>query len=101
MWRNASFRNYADYAATGAFRTGVNELKSLAREHCCAIMCAEAVWWRCHRRIIADYLLTEGVPVAHIMGSGKIEPAAFTPGAERLEDGTIVYGLSPDAPQPS
>ncbi|MDQ6702845.1 MAG: DUF488 domain-containing protein, partial [Pseudomonadota bacterium] len=68
LWRVAAFRNYADYAATDAFRRGLDELRALARDDCCAIMCAEAVWWRCHRRIIADYLLAEGVPVAHIMG---------------------------------
>ncbi len=50
LWRVAAFRNYADYAATDAFRMGLNELRALARDNCCAIMCAEAVWWRCHRR---------------------------------------------------
>jgi uncharacterized protein (DUF488 family) len=54
-WRNESFRNYADYAATDAFSAGFEELRTLIRAHCCAIMCAEALWWRCHRRIIADY----------------------------------------------
>lgn len=62
LWRNASFRNYADYAETDAFRLGLEELKALGRDKCCGIMCAEAVWWRCHRRIIADYLLASGVP---------------------------------------
>jgi uncharacterized protein (DUF488 family) len=71
LWRVAAFRNYADYAATGAFRRGLDELRALARDNCCAIMCSEAVWWRCHRRIIADYLLAVGVPVAHIMGHNK------------------------------
>jgi uncharacterized protein (DUF488 family) len=55
FWDVAAVRNYADYAATNAFRTGLNELRALFRDNCCAIMCAEAVWWRCHRRIIADY----------------------------------------------
>jgi uncharacterized protein (DUF488 family) len=76
LWRVAAFRNYADYAATDAFRTGLDELRALARDNCCAIMCAEAVWWRCHRRIIADYLLADGVPVAHIVGPNKIDPEA-------------------------
>ena len=71
FWHVAAFRNYADYAATDAFRTGLNELRALSRDNCCAIMCAEAVWWRCHRRIIADYLLAQGVSVMHIMGSGR------------------------------
>jgi uncharacterized protein (DUF488 family) len=91
LWRNDSFRNYADFAATGVFRAGLDELTGLAREHCCAIMCAEAVWWRCHRRIIADYLLTEGIPVRHIMSPGKIDSAVLTPGARRQPDGTLVY----------
>jgi uncharacterized protein (DUF488 family) len=94
LWRNAAFRNYADYAATGAFRDGLGELGSLAGDHCCAVMCAEAVWWRCHRRIIADYLLMRGVAVAHIMGPDNIDPATFTPGAQPLPDGEIVYPAS-------
>jgi uncharacterized protein (DUF488 family) len=91
LWRNTSFRNYADYAETDAFRDGLRELRGLARQHRCAIMCAEAVWWRCHRRIIADYLLAEGVPVAHIMGLGRIDAAKLTPGASLQADGTLVY----------
>jgi uncharacterized protein (DUF488 family) len=91
LWRNEAFRNYADYAATGAFRAGLDELEALARDHRCAIMCAEAVWWRCHRRIIADYLLVEGVPVMHIMGPEKVDPATLTLGAQPLPDGTLVY----------
>jgi len=91
LWRVAAFRNYADYAATDAFRMGLDELRALARDNCCAIMCAEAVWWRCHRRIIADYLLAEGVPVAHIMGRNKIEPATLTPGVRSLPGGTLIY----------
>jgi uncharacterized protein (DUF488 family) len=94
FWRNDSFRNYADYAETQAFRDGLHDLRALAREHRCAIMCAEAVWWRCHRRIIADYLLAEGVPVAHIMAAGKVEPATLTPGAIARPDGTLVYPAS-------
>jgi uncharacterized protein (DUF488 family) len=68
-----------------------SELRALARDNCCAIMCAEAVWWRCHRRIIADYLLAEGIPVAHIMGHNKIDPAKLTPGVRSLPGGTLVY----------
>lgn len=90
-WRNAAFRNYADYAATDAFRAGLEELRALARRHRCAIMCAEALWWRCHRRIIADYLLAGGLPVMHLMKGGKVIAAQMTPGAQRLADGTLVY----------
>ena len=91
FWENQSFRNYADYAATPAFREGLAQLKAIGREQRCAIMCAEAVWWRCHRRIIADYLLSEGEHVFHIMGPDRIEAARLTPGAHRIEDGTLVY----------
>ena len=91
LWRNEAFRNYADYAMTDPFREGLAELRGLAEEQVCAVMCAEAVWWRCHRRLIADYLLTERVSVAHIMGPGKIEPARLTPGAQLRPDGTILY----------
>jgi uncharacterized protein (DUF488 family) len=91
LWRSDAFRNYADYAATGQFRSGLDQLIALARDHRCAIMCAEAVWWRCHRRIVADYLLVRGIRVAHIMGPGKTDPATLTPGAQPLADGTIRY----------
>jgi uncharacterized protein (DUF488 family) len=94
LWRNDAFRNYADYAATEQFQSGLDLLTELAQDHRCAIMCAEAVWWRCHRRIIADYLLMREIPVAHIMGSGKLDPATMTPGARLLADGTIRYSSS-------
>ena len=91
FWENASFRNYADYAATPEFREGMAELRDLGRAHTCAVMCAEAVWWRCHRRIIADHLLAGGQPVFHIMGPGKIEPARMNPAAVQEPDGTLVH----------
>ncbi len=97
LWRNEAFRNYADYALTPAFQAGLEELLALAEQHRPAIMCAEAVWWRCHRRIIADYLLARGVEVRHIMGPGKHDPAGLTPGATPQPDGGILYpaaGLS-------
>lgn len=97
MWRNDSFRNYADYAQTAAFREGLSELVNLSRDYVCAIMCAEAVWWRCHRRIISDYLLSRGIPVMHIMGLGKIEPATQTPGLRQLPDGGLVYPAAASA----
>ncbi|MGH7156446.1 MAG: DUF488 family protein, partial [Acetobacteraceae bacterium] len=94
FWENASFRNYADYAATSPFRAGLEELRSLAEQQRPAIMCAEAVWWRCHRRIITDYLLIGGDEVYHIMGHGRIEPARLTPGAVPQPDGTVIYPAS-------
>jgi len=91
FWRVAAFRDYADYAETAAFRAGLDQLLGLVREQRCAIMCAEAVWWRCHRRIITDYVLTRGVPVQHIMGLGKLVPGTITPGAIELPDGSLRY----------
>jgi uncharacterized protein (DUF488 family) len=96
MWRNAAFRNYADYSASQPFRAGLDELEALARDHCCAVMCAEAVWWRCHRRIVTDYLLADGISVAHIMGQDKIQPATPTPGVRLLADRTLVYQAAQD-----
>jgi uncharacterized protein (DUF488 family) len=89
-WTNQSFHNYADYALSAEFGEALHQLIAVAAEQPTAIMCSEAVWWRCHRRIIADYLLAAGVPVFHLMGGGRIEPATLTPGAEE-RDGHLVY----------
>lgn len=97
FWQVLAFRNYADYASTDVFHAGLEELKALARDHRCAIMCAEAVWWRCHRRIIADYLLAEGFAVEHVMGLGKVDPAKLTPGAQILSTGRLVYPAAENA----
>jgi uncharacterized protein (DUF488 family) len=91
LWQNEAFQAYADYALTAPFRVALDELRRLAENHTCAIMCAEAVWWRCHRRIVADYLLAAGDRVEHIMAPGKTEPATLTPGAEPQFDGAILY----------
>ena len=91
FWRNESFRSFADYAETDEFSVGLARLRDLAHRSRCAIMCSEALWWRCHRRIISDYLLSEGLEVLHIMGSRKVEPAVLTPNARRLANGTLVY----------
>jgi uncharacterized protein (DUF488 family) len=91
LWREAAFRNFADYAETGEFRAAFAELVALAEEHSVAIMCAEAVWWRCHRRIVTDYLIAAGFAVEHIFDERKREPAKLTPGAQPEEGGTIRY----------
>jgi uncharacterized protein (DUF488 family) len=90
-WQNTSFRNYADYAASDTFREGLRTLRELGQEHCCAVMCAEVLWWRCHRRIIADYLIVAGEEVFHILGPGKIEPARLNPAAHLTDDGALIY----------
>jgi uncharacterized protein (DUF488 family) len=91
LWQSEAFQAYADYALTSPFQTALAELRALAQEHRPAVMCAEAVWWRCHRRIVADYLLAAGEAVDHIMDHGKIELASLTPGAEPQSNGTILY----------
>jgi len=91
FWSNESFRNYADYALTEPFKTGLEHLRREGHRRRCAIMCSEAVWWRCHRRIIADYLIAGGETVMHIMGVGRLEPARLTPGAMVRDDGSIIY----------
>jgi uncharacterized protein (DUF488 family) len=90
-WRVSGFRNYADYALTDPFAAGLARLRALGGRRRCAIMCAEAVWWRCHRRIIADYLLSRGERVMHILGAAHVEEAKLTPGAVVRDDSAILY----------
>jgi uncharacterized protein (DUF488 family) len=91
-WENQSFHNYADYATTPAFRAGFAALVAAGMRERCAIMCAEAVWWRCHRRIITDYLLAAGEGVFHIVGSDAPEPATMTPEAKAEGEGLVYPG---------
>jgi uncharacterized protein (DUF488 family) len=90
FWRVAGFRNYADYALTDAFRAGFDRLTALARERTVAIMCAEADWHKCHRRIVTDYLIAAGFDVRHILDKG-IEPAHLTEGARPQPEGRVLY----------
>jgi uncharacterized protein (DUF488 family) len=89
-WRNAGFRGYADYMQTAEFREHLHKLMELASETQAAIMCAEAVPWRCHRSLIADALVVRGIPVEHIMSSTASHPHKLTPFA-RVEGHQIVY----------
>lgn len=90
-WQNQSFHNYADYALTAdSFAEGLGELERLASDRPAAIMCSEAVWWRCHRRIIADYLMLHGVEVLHLMGKDRVDAATMTPAAKE-RDGRLAY----------
>jgi uncharacterized protein (DUF488 family) len=95
FWDNESFHNYADHAMSPAFRGGLSHLRALGRERRCAIMCAETVWWRCHRRIISDYLLAAGERVFHILGPGHIEPAVITEAARAQSEGILAYPAEP------
>lgn len=90
-WRNASFRGYADYMETGEFRSAVERLVDLANgAGPTAIMCAEAVWWRCHRALISDFMKARGIEVTHIIDSNKTEPHPFT-SAARVANGELSY----------
>ena len=89
-WRNESFRGYADYMETHAFREGIERLLDLASQRQTAIMCAEAVWWRCHRSLISDYLKVAGVTVTHILGVEKSEEHPFTSAAQ-IVNGKLSY----------
>ena len=91
FWTNESFHNYADYALSEAFRMGLDHLIEQGRYRRTAIMCSEAVWWRCHRRIVTDHLIAGGESVFHIMGKGRIEPAHLTAGAVVQAGGEVVY----------
>jgi len=89
-WSNESFRGYADYMETEVFRDGIQRLLEIARGSRTAVMCSEAVWWRCHRSLISDYLKAKGIEVNHIMGAGKSEPHPFT-SAARIVNGELSY----------
>jgi uncharacterized protein (DUF488 family) len=91
FWKNVSFHNYADYALTPPFRQGLAKLFAATGTRRSAIMCAEAVWWRCHRRIISDYLVSMDRPVVHLLGPGQASPARITPGAVLTPDGALYY----------
>ncbi len=89
-WRNPSFRGFADYMQTPEFEEGLAELIALARERPAAIMCAEAVPWRCHRSLIADALTVRGIEVRHILGKGPARPHELTPFA-RVRGVSVTY----------
>jgi uncharacterized protein (DUF488 family) len=91
VWRHKAFRGYADYMDTEDFEKGIEKLITLARTKRTAIMCAEAVWWRCHRSMISDHLKSLGVRVEHIMG-GKENVAHPYTSAASFENGRLVYG---------
>ena len=102
FWTNKSFHNYADYALSEQFHAGLAHLLALGHARRCAIMCSEAVWWRCHRRIVADHLIARGESVFHIMGRERLESARLTAGAVIRPDKTVVYSVrSQESYQPT
>jgi uncharacterized protein (DUF488 family) len=92
--QNKSFRNYADYMLTEGFRKGMEQLLEVARQKRTAIMCAEGLFWQCHRRLVSDFLFATGVTVQHIMPSGELRPHMLTEGAI-VEDATVTYPGKP------
>jgi uncharacterized protein (DUF488 family) len=91
FWKNASFHNYADYALSEEFRSGIETLRAVGHRARLTVMCAESLWWRCHRRIIADTLIAAGEAVFHILGPGHVEQARLTPEARVEPDGRLTY----------
>jgi uncharacterized protein (DUF488 family) len=93
-WRNAAFRGYADYMETPEFVAALDTLMAEAAKQRTAIMCAEAVWWQCHRSLIADALKVRGLEVLHILDGPKVTEHPYT-GAARVVDGRLDYGSAP------
>jgi uncharacterized protein (DUF488 family) len=94
-WRNTSFQGYADFMETSEFRSGIERLLELGRGKRTAVMCAETLWWRCHRALIADYLKVLGVSVTHILDLEKITVHPFT-SAARIIEGRLSYESAPE-----
>ena len=90
-WRSEAFRGYADFMMTPEFGAGIDRLLTFAREKRTAIMCAEALWWQCHRSLIADYLKASNHIVLNILTANKVEEHPFT-SAARIVDGKLSYG---------
>jgi uncharacterized protein (DUF488 family) len=91
FWENASFHNYADYAMHEGFLSALQNLRDLGCSARAVVMCAESLWWRCHRRIVTDYLIAAGEEVFHILGPGHLQKAHLTPVARIGPDGTLTY----------
>jgi uncharacterized protein (DUF488 family) len=89
-WRHVAFRGYADYMETDAFKDGIKKLEMIALEQRTAYMCSEAVWWRCHRSMVSDYLKVHRWKVMHIMGVGKADEHPYTAPA-RIVNGNLTY----------
>jgi len=94
IWRNEAFRGYADYMETPAFHDGLDRLVRVARQQRTALLCSEAVWWRCHRSLIADALKADGIRVLHIMGRNQAVEHPYTSAAS-IVNGRLHYGVGP------
>lgn len=94
VWENESFRGFADYMTSRGFLQGINRLTEMAASQRTAVLCAEAVWWRCHRALIADYLKAHGITVTHILSSTRTQEHPFTSPAH-VVDGQLSYSAEP------
>ena len=94
-WRHPAFRGYADYMETDEFKAGIEELKTIALKQRTAYMCSEAVWWRCHRSLVSDYLKADGWEVMHIMAVGKASEHPYTAPA-KIINGELTYKVPPE-----
>ena len=90
-WKNQAFRGYADHMRTPAFAAAVDDLLNFGGAGSTAVMCAEAVWWRCHRMLLSDALTARGVDVQHILSAAKTQPHRLTPFARLDEHGSLSY----------
>lgn len=95
VWRHVAFRGYADYMETEDFKEGIQELEKISLQQRTAFMCSEAVWWRCHRSMVSDYLKAHGWKVMHIMAVGKEEEHPYTAPA-KIVNGELSYGPGED-----
>lgn len=93
FWTHQSFHNYADYALSAEFETGLEHLIEQGLRKRCAVMCSEAVWWKCHRRIVADHLIARGEAVFHILGKNRVERARLTAGAVARVGNPVIYPI--------
>jgi uncharacterized protein (DUF488 family) len=100
VWRNESFRGYAAHTRSPEFVSAMDRLLHEAAGARTAVMCSEAVWWRCHRRLIADFaVLARGVPALHLMHDGRLSAHTPTPGARLRDDGLLVYDAPTEPPR--
>ena len=91
-WREDMFRGYAAHMRTDSFQAAMDEVLAEAGTDRTAVMCAESLWWRCHRRLLADFAVAaRGVPVRHLLHDGRIEEHRLSPGLRRRDDGLLVY----------
>jgi uncharacterized protein (DUF488 family) len=98
-WRVEAFRGYADHMETPGFQAALEDLIRLSQEKTVALMCAEAVPWRCHRRLISDALVAHGLDVRHILGPGRADPHEIDPNARVLDGGRRLVYTGPEDPQ--